>query len=464
MADEHAGRSRPEEPRREVLRLHILNGGGVNAQHEEAQRAELGEGTRGTNAREQHVSCAHDRLDGRSEGVGWDQRNGAGNLLGIGDHRTLQHRNLVVGPDLRMTEVAVHPDLVGQRDLEPVKAIEADATAQPNDRCRGRSSPSGEIADALAGDEHRIIEHRGRDPGFRLRELAVVRADRGKRSRRVGDRMKLCLTPQAHRELLFHTGRTEARRDMIGSALYDEIGVGYARYRRPDPRIAAAIDTALGSARTVLNVGAGTGSYEPRHRMVTAVEPSQAMIRQRPSGSAPCVEGDASSLGFADDSFDAAMAVLTVHHWPQPRRGLRELGCVASGVVVLTFDPAVHNAFWLFRDYIPAITQLDSTAGAIPVHDLADIIAADRIEPVPVPHDCLDGFGVAYWRRPERYLEAAVRRCISGFGLIDPDDATRGIERLRADLDSGRWHDRYRELLGLDTFDVGLRLVVRDVG
>jgi SAM-dependent methyltransferase len=209
-------------------------------------------------------------------------------------------------------------------------------------------------------------------------------------------------------------------------------------------------------------VGAGTGSYEPRSRMVTAVEPSREMIRQRPPNAAPCVEGDASSLQFADDSFDAAMAVLTIHHWSQPRRGLRELCRVADGVVILTFDPAVHNAFWLFRDYIPAMAHLDSTAGAIPVDDVAEVINADRIEVVPVPHDCLDGFGIAYWRRPDRYLDADVRRCISGFGLIDPDETTRGIEQLRTDLKSGRWHDRYRALLSLDTFDAGLRLVVRD--
>jgi SAM-dependent methyltransferase len=249
---------------------------------------------------------------------------------------------------------------------------------------------------------------------------------------------------------------------MTNSALYDDIGVGYARYRRPDPRIEAVIDAALGTARTVLNVGAGTGSYEPRHRMVTAVEPSQEMIRQRPLGAAPCVEGDASSLQFADDSFDAAMAILTVHHWPQPRRGLRELSRVAHAVVVLTFDPAVHNGFWLFRDYIPAITHLDSTAGVLPVDDVAEVINADRIEAVPVPHDCLDGFGIAYWRRPERYLDADVRGCISGFGLINPEETQRGIEELRADLESGRWHDRYRHLLGLDSYDAGLRLVVRD--
>jgi hypothetical protein len=156
------------------------------------------------------------------------------------------------------------------------------------------------------------------------------------------------------------------------------------------------------------------------------------------------------------------MALLTVHHWPQPRRGLRELGRVARGVVVFTFDPETHNTFWLFRDYVPAVTKLDSTAGAISVEEIAEIIAADRIEPVPVPHDCLDGFGVAYWRRPACYLDPDVRRCISSFGLLEPDDIIPGLERLCADLETGRWHVRYRELLDLDAIDAGLRLVVRE--
>jgi SAM-dependent methyltransferase len=250
---------------------------------------------------------------------------------------------------------------------------------------------------------------------------------------------------------------------VAGSALYDEIGVGYARFRRPDPRIESAIHAALGRAQTVVNVGAGTGSYEPRAREVLAVEPSAEMIRQRPASAAPCVQGDASPLPFDDLSFDAAMAVLTVHHWPRPRRGLREMSRVARGVVVLAFDPAIHNDFWLFRDYVPAVPKLRSNAGAISVDEIADIVDADRIEPVLVPHDCMDGFGVAYWRRPSWYLDPDARRCISSFGLLGPEDTIPGVERLRDDLDTGRWHRRYRELLDLDVFDAGLRLVVRDV-
>ncbi|HVE95245.1 MAG TPA: class I SAM-dependent methyltransferase [Acidimicrobiales bacterium] len=244
--------------------------------------------------------------------------------------------------------------------------------------------------------------------------------------------------------------------------VYDEIGVGYARYRRPDPRIGAAIHAALGDARRVLNVGAGTGSYEPLDRQVVAVEPSPAMIRQRSRAAAPCVRGDANALPFDDGEFDAAMAVLTVHHWAQPEHGLRELRRVANGIVVFTFDPGVHNSFWLFAEYVPAATTLPSTAGAPQPERIAEIVNADRIESVLIPHDCRDGFGCAYWRRPHSYLDAEVRRCISALQLLEPKDVLPGIERLRADLDTGVWQERHGRLLEADNFDGGLRLVVRD--
>ena len=262
-------------------------------------------------------------------------------------------------------------------------------------------------------------------------------------------------------------GETEAPRvEPVGSispeAVYDEIGIGYHRFRRPDHRIENAIRNAMGSAAKVVNVGAGTGSYEPADRLVIAVEPSAGMIRQRPSDGAPCIRGVAEALPFGARKFDAAMALLTVHHWLDPASGLRELARVASTVVVFTFEPAIHNDFWLFRDYVPAIAQLDSTAGAISSERVADIIDADRIEQVLVPHDCVDGFGWAYWRRPHAYLDPDVRRCISAFGLLRPDEVTSGIERLRSDLETGRWHERYRELLDMDVIDGGFRLVVRD--
>ena len=255
---------------------------------------------------------------------------------------------------------------------------------------------------------------------------------------------------------------TEGRGTAGTAPVYDELGIGYARFRRADPRIEARIHAAVGDARRVVNVGAGTGSYEPANRAVVAIEPSPQMIRQRPRTAAPCVRGDAAALQFEDGEFDAAMALLTLHHWPQPEVGLRELGRVANRVVIFTFDPAIHNAFWLFRDYVPAITTLASTAGVIGVDRIAEIIDADRVEPVLVPHDCMDGFGCAYWRRPQAYLDPDVRRCISGFGLLGPGAVTPGIERLRADLETGRWHDRYRRLLDLEEFDGGYRLIVRD--
>lgn len=238
---------------------------------------------------------------------------------------------------------------------------------------------------------------------------------------------------------------------------YDTIGRGYARRRRPDPRIEAAIHEALGDAETIVNVGAGTGSYEPRDRRLVAVEPSRVMLEQRPPDAAPAVSASALDLPFADDRFDAALAILTVHHWPDPLRGLAELRRVArQRVVVLTFDPTVGRNFWLM-DYFPAIQALDeSTMPAI--QDVAASIAADHVVPIPIPHDCIDGFLGAYWRQPDRYLDATVRASMSVFPRIG--DATRELERLRADLASGAWHRQYGPLLERDALDLGYRLVV----
>src|SRR5688500_17257378 len=243
--------------------------------------------------------------------------------------------------------------------------------------------------------------------------------------------------------------------------VYDRIGIGYDRFRRADPRIAVAIDEALGGARRVVNVGAGTGSYEPRGRFVVAVEPSAEMVCQRPAASASCVRGDAARLPFASGAFDAAMAVLTLHHWADQEAGLRELRRVADGVVILTFDPAVHNSFWLFRDYLPAVAALPSASRVLTIDRVADIVEADDVVPVPVPHDCRDGFGCAYWRRPHAYLDPEVRRCISALGMLAPEDVDPGVDRLRADLASGAWEARYGDLLGQSSYDGGLRLVIR---
>lgn len=247
---------------------------------------------------------------------------------------------------------------------------------------------------------------------------------------------------------------------MAGTELYDTIGAGYRATRRTDPRIAAQLHAALGPARTVVNVGAGTGSYEPTDREVTAVEPSALMRAQRPPGAAPCVAGRADDLPFADGSFDGAMAVSTIHHWPDPIAGLRELRRVARRVVVLTVDSsseAWSGRFWMIRDYLPEVAEL--FAGWPALDELADAIGA-RTEPVPVPWDCEDGLFEAYWRRPEAYLDERVRRAMSVWTSVGPDVERRAVQDLGRDLDSGRWADRNRDLLDLDAADLGLRLLI----
>lgn len=242
------------------------------------------------------------------------------------------------------------------------------------------------------------------------------------------------------------------------SAVYDTIGVGYANLRKPDRRIASAIHEALGDAKSVLNVGAGAGSYEPTDRIVTALEPSAEMIRQRPTGSAKVVQGVAEDLPFADNSFDAAMAVLTLHHWADVEVGLREMRRVATGpLVILTFDPA-GPYFWL-ADYIPEIIELDQPI--MPkLSTLERVLGPIRIEPVPVPHDCTDGFLGAYWCRPRAYLDAKVRSAISTFALFE--NLSAACQKLEDDLDSGVWAERYGHLLQLESLDIGYRLVIAD--
>lgn len=238
--------------------------------------------------------------------------------------------------------------------------------------------------------------------------------------------------------------------------VYDTIGVNYSTLRKPDPRIEAVIGKALGSARTVLNVGAGTGSYEPAGRQVTALEPSLEMIRQRPAGAAPVVQGRAEELPFGDDSFDASMAVLTVHHWSDKAKGLAEMRRVTRGqVVVLTYDPA-YPRFWL-ADYIPELIALDE-AQMPKMTDYEAWLGPVETFPVPIPHDCLDGFLCAYWRRPTAYLDPRVRTAISAFWAFG--DASEALGRLEADLASGAWARRYPHLLDLDECDCGYRLVV----
>ncbi|MFF4082899.1 methyltransferase domain-containing protein [Streptomyces sp. NPDC001777] len=287
----------------------------------------------------------------------------------------------------------------------------------------------------------------------RLRGLLLERRDRADAmvaaiDRELGARAKgLAVTP-------------EKQLEMLGARLYDAIGGACTATRRTDPRIAAQILDALGDAQRVLNVGAGTGSYEPADRDVTAVEPSAVMRGQRLAGSAPCVAAAAESLPFEDRSFDVAMAVSTVHHWRDPRAGLREMRCVARRVVVLTFDTdesGWQDRFWLTRDYLPEFAAV--LAGFPPLAKMADAIGA-RVEPVPVPWDCADGLFEAYWCRPGAYLEERVRRAMPVWTRVGPQAEQRAVRSLGDDLESGRWTERNGDLADLDAADLGLRLLV----
>ena len=245
---------------------------------------------------------------------------------------------------------------------------------------------------------------------------------------------------------------------------YDAIGTSYSETRLPDPRIAARIAKALGDAVSVVNVGAGTGSYEPRDRMVVAVEPSATMIRQRPIGSAPVIQGSAERLPLVDGAVDSAIAILTVHHWTDPARGFAEMRRVArSRVVILTWDEDVWESFWLVREYLPCIRDVHRQR-AVAIADIVAALGASHILSVPIPHDCIDGFGGAFWRRPGAYLDPQIRSGISAFVGLPPDELDAGLRRLAADIRSGAWVDRNRSVLDLEELDLGYRLIVAEGG
>ncbi len=252
----------------------------------------------------------------------------------------------------------------------------------------------------------------------------------------------------------------------MAGPVYDHIGKRYADRRGPDPRIAAAIERALGDAVTVVNVGAGSGSYEPPGRDVLAVEPSAVMIAQRPLGSAPVIQASAEALPLDEDSVDAAMAIVSDHHWSDRPAGLRELRRVArKRVLLVNMDPSFAERFWMTRDYLPSFIGLVPEPYRRPGYwstELEELLGPVRIEPIPVPHDCADGFYQAYWRRPHAYLEEAVRDGISVFHRLAPGEVGSAVERLRSDLDSGAWAARNGDLTELPALDVGLRLVICD--
>lgn len=245
-----------------------------------------------------------------------------------------------------------------------------------------------------------------------------------------------------------------------GDADYGRIGPGYSRYRRPEPAFAAAIREALGPARTLVNVGAGAGSYEPDHLEVTAVEPSAAMRAQRPSGSAPVIDAVAEQLPFADHAFDAALASFTVHQWRDLRGGLAELRRVTRGpVVVLTCDPAALDRSWI-TEYAPEVIATE--AGRYPaIEALREGLGGSvEVHALPIPLACVDGFSEAYYGRPEMLLDPGARRANSAWSFVGAEVEERFVRTLRADLDSGVWDARHGDLRTLPAFHGSLRLIV----
>lgn len=241
--------------------------------------------------------------------------------------------------------------------------------------------------------------------------------------------------------------------------LYDRIGCVYTTQRRSDPRIFGQIRRLLEGASSLLDVGAGSGSYEPDDLTVTAVEPSLQMILQHPLRSS-VVQARAEALPFHDDSFDAAMALLTIHHWDDWRKGLQECARVArSRVLILTWDPS-SDGFWLLQDYLPDLLALDRSI--FPgMEEIGDVLGDLSIQPLPIPGDCADGFLGAYWRRPKSYLDPEVRSCISSFSCITK--VMPRLEELRKDLANGAWVHKNRQLLTAHTLDIGYRLIVAEI-
>jgi SAM-dependent methyltransferase len=243
------------------------------------------------------------------------------------------------------------------------------------------------------------------------------------------------------------------------TARYDTIGRTYTATRRPDPRVETHLRDALGGATRVLNVGAGAGSYEAAGPVVAAVEPSPVMLAQRAPGTAPVARGVAEHLPFRNGAFDAALAIFTIHHWTDWRAGIAEIRRVAGRAVILTWDPAIQGAFWVTAEYLPEVLTDEQVLGQS-LDEVADLLGGARIEAMPVPADCVDGFFACYWARPEAYLDPVVRAGISCFALLDQEMVEARMARLADDLASGAWDERHPGLRDLPELDVGYRLVV----
>ena len=243
-------------------------------------------------------------------------------------------------------------------------------------------------------------------------------------------------------------------------SLYDTIGKGYSLGRRTDPRVAASIHIHLEGAASIVNIGAGAGSYEPEAVQLTAVEPSIEMIRQRPEGAHPVRQASAESLPFEDNAFTHAMTVLSIHHWRDQVAAFDEIKRVITRrFVAVTWNPDAER-FWLTEDYFPEIHDMDQAIFPT-MEALGGVFEGIRFYPLPVPANCIDGFLGAYWSRPRAYLDPTVRQTMSSFSKIH--DVERRIQRLRDDLDSGRWDSKYGDLQDRESLDLGYVVGVWDV-
>lgn len=250
---------------------------------------------------------------------------------------------------------------------------------------------------------------------------------------------------------------------IAGDVDYAALGQHYSHIRRTDPCIAAWVHRALGDARTVLNVGAGSGSYEPHDRYVLAVEPSQAMRAQRPKDSAPAINAVAEELPLDDQSVDAAMAIITVHQWRDLDKGLQELKRVSRGpVIILTFDGEALDRYWLAH-YAPELISVERPRYP-EIQKIADMLGKEtQVHTVPIPIDCQDGFTEAYYARPEAFLDVSVRRSQSAWSFVTQEDQSRFVSELQRDLESGVWDGRFGEWRKKPYFEGSLRLLIGNV-
>ena len=245
----------------------------------------------------------------------------------------------------------------------------------------------------------------------------------------------------------------------MSSPAYDRIGIGYTGFRRPDPRIEVRIWAALGDARSVVNVGAGSGSYEPHDREVIAVEPSPVMIAQRPPGAASVLEGAAEALPLEDESVDAAMGIFTIHHWDDLGAGLAEMRRVArKRIVLVTIDAEKNAEIWTLAEYFPAAMRAEEEKMPL-MRELEALLPGAEVEAVPMPSRCKDEFTSALWDRPEMFLDPAVLRASSLWHTLPTEEIEAGQARLRTDLESGAWDERHGHLRTLPELDIGLRIV-----